>query len=144
MSDVTAQPRSRSRGLKTWTAFGNLGRRPSDYEIVTHHLNHTSRPGHEPLEMGPDVHGNVWLRTHRDAMRLQAADWDAFRDPDAVTYATYVGGQDDQETYVEGLLARFDAAGHDTDLSADALRLLMRVLAPSRYLAHGLQMLSAY
>jgi len=144
MTDVTAQPRTRSRGLKTWSAFGNLGRRPSDYEIVTHHLNHTTRPGYDPLEMGPDVHGNVWLRTHRDGIRFKVEDWDAFRDPDAVTYATYVAGQDDQETYVEGLLERFDASGHDAALSADALALLMRVLAPSRYLAHGLQMLSAY
>jgi toluene monooxygenase system protein E len=138
------QQRTRNRGLKTWSAFGNLGRRPSDYEVVTHHLNHTARPGHEPLEMGPDVRGNVWLRKHRDNMRLQVADWDAFRDPDAVTYATYVSSQDDHETYVEGLLERFDGAGHDAELSAEALRLLMRVLAPSRYLAHGLQMLSAY
>lgn len=142
MSEVTQRPRT--RGLKTWSAFGNLGRRPSDYEIVTHHLNHTARPGHEPLEMGPDVHGNVWLRTHRDGMRLQAPDWDAFRDPDAVTYAGYVSTQDDQETYVEGLLETFDAEGHDLRLSPEALGLLLRVLAPSRYLAHGLQMLSAY
>lgn len=144
MSDVTAKPRTRTRGLKTWSSFGDLGRRPSDYEIVSHNLNHTARPGEAPLEMGPDAHGNVWLRTHRDSTRLVVADWNAFRDPDAVTYATYVAGQDNQETYVEGLLERFDAAGHDTALSGDAVALLRRVLAPSRYLAHGLQMLAAY
>ncbi|SHK09797.1 toluene 4-monooxygenase protein E [Pseudonocardia thermophila] len=136
--------RSRRRGLKTWSAFGDLGRRPSDYEIVTHHMNHTTRPGEQPLEMGPHVRGNVWLRTHRDGMRLVVPDWDAFRDPDAVTYSTYVTAQDDQETYVEGLLERFDEAGHDEGLSDSALGLLRRVLAPSRFLAHGLQMLSSY
>jgi toluene monooxygenase system protein E len=90
------------------------------------------------------VHGNVWLREHRDSIKLTAADWDAFRDPDAVTYRTYVAGQDDQETYVEGLLEQFDRDGHDRSLSPAALDLLARALTPSRYLAHGLQMLSAY
>ena len=137
-----AVPRSRSRGLKTWSAFGELGRRPTEYEVVTHNLNHTTGP--VPLEMGPDVHGNVWLRTHRDAMKLTVPDWDAFRDPDAVTYATYVAGQDDQETYVEGLLEEFDGLGYDASLSGEALGLLRRTLTPGRYFAHGLQMLSAY
>ena len=27
--------------LRTWSAFGELGRRPSEYEIVTHKMNHT-------------------------------------------------------------------------------------------------------
>jgi Methane/Phenol/Alkene Hydroxylase len=137
-----ATPRSRVRGLKTWSRFGELGRRPTEYEVVTHNLNHTTGP--VPLEMGPEVHGNVWLRTHRDAMKLTVSDWDAFRDPDSVTYASYVAGQDDQETYVEGLHEEFDGRGYDTSLSGEALDLLRRVLAPSRYFAHGLQMLSAY
>jgi NADPH:quinone reductase-like Zn-dependent oxidoreductase len=68
--------------LKTWSAFGDLGRRPTEYEILTHGMNHTM--GDPPLEMGPDVHGNRWLREHRDAVALTVADWDAFRDPDAV------------------------------------------------------------
>jgi len=142
MTEATATPRSRQRRLKTWSAFGNLGRRPTEYEIVTHNLNHTT--GAVPLEMGPDVHGNVWLREHRDSIKLTAPDWDAFRDPDAVTYGSYVAGQDDQETYVEKLLEQFDGQGYDAALSQDALDLLASALAPSRYLAHGLQMLSAY
>lgn len=137
-----AAPTGRRRALKTWSAFGNLGRRPTDYEIVTHNMNHTARP--EGLEMGPDVHGNVWLREHRDSMKLVVPDWDAFRDPDAVTYATYVADQDDQETYVEGLLEQFDRDDHDHSLSPAALDLLARALTPSRYLTHGQQMLSAY
>lgn len=140
--DQIAAPKPRRRGLKTWSAFGDLGRRPTEYEILTHNLNHTT--GAVPLEMGPDVHGNVWLREHRDAMRLTVPDWDAFRDPDAVTYGSYVAGQDDQETYVEGLLEQFDRDGYDESLSAPALDLLRDALTPSRYLAHGLQMLSAY
>ncbi len=142
MTQAKATPKTRTRGLKTWSAFGNLGRRPTEYEILTHNLNHTTGP--VPLELGPEVHGNVWLREHRDSMKLTVPDWDAFRDPDAVTYGSYVAGQDDQETYVEGLLEQFDRDGYDQSLSPQALDLLAAALTPSRYLAHGLQMLSAY
>ncbi|MGD0608783.1 MAG: toluene hydroxylase, partial [Streptosporangiaceae bacterium] len=93
---------------------------------------------------GPEVHGNVWLREHRDSMKLTVPDWDAFRDPDAVTYGSYVAEQDDQETYVECLLEQFDRDGYDQSLSPQALELLAAALTPGRYLAHGLQMLSAY
>jgi len=142
MTEAKATPRTRTRGLKTWSAFGNLGRRPTEYEILTHNLNHTTGP--VPLELGPEVHGNVWLREHRDSMKLTVPDWDAFRDPDAVTYGSYVAGQDDQETYVEVLLEQFDRDGYDQSLSPRALDLLAAALTPGRYLAHGLQMLSAY
>jgi toluene monooxygenase system protein E len=54
-------------------------------------MNHTVGP--VPLEMGPDVHGNRWLREHADSMRLRVDDWDAFRDPDALTYGSYVAMQ---------------------------------------------------
>lgn len=144
MTDAKQAPRARTRarGLKTWSALGELGRRPTEYEILTHNLNHTT--GTVPLEMGPEVHGNVWLREHRDSMKLTVPDWDAFRDPDVLTYGSYVATQDDQETYVEGLIERFDRDGYDPSLSPAALDLLAQALTPSRYLAHGLQMLSAY
>ena len=142
MTNAKATPRSRQRALKTWSAFGNLGRRPTEYEILTHNLNHTTGP--IPLEMGPEVHGNVWLREHRDAMKLAVPDWDDFRDPDAMTYGKYVASQDDQETYVEGLLEQFDGDDHDATLSPAALHLLLQAFTPTRYLAHGQQMLSAY
>ncbi|MGD9530279.1 toluene hydroxylase [Pseudonocardia sp.] len=135
-------PRVRKRGLRTWSAFGNLGRRPTEYEIVTHNLNHTT--GAVPLELGADVHGNRWLREHRDNSALVVPSWDTFRDPDAVTYGSYVVMQDDQETYVEKLLEQFDGEQHDELLEPAALAYLARALTPTRYLAHGLQMLSAY
>jgi toluene monooxygenase system protein E len=134
--------RSRSRGLKTWSSFGNLGRRPTEYEILTHGMNHTT--GDVALELGPDVNGNVWLREHRDSSALKVPDWDAFRDPDAVTYGSYVAMQDDQETYVEGLLEQFDKENHDAGLSPQALDHLAVVVTPGRYLGHAEQMLSAY
>jgi hypothetical protein len=142
MSTEQGAPRTRPRKMRTWTAFGELGRRPTEYEILTHGMNHTMGP--TPLELGPDVLGNRWLREHRDGMGLHVADWDAFRDPDAVTYGSYVAMQDDQETYVEGLLERFDADDHDRRLGDDALSYLARTVTPCRYLAHAQQMLSAY
>jgi toluene monooxygenase system protein E len=133
---------ARSRGRKTWSALGDLGRRPTEYEILTHGMNHTL--GDPPLDFGPDVHANRWLREHRDAIALAVPDWDAFRDPDTVTYGSYVAMQDDQETYVEGLLERFDRDRHDEALGGPTLDLLALALTPCRYLAHAQQMLSAY
>lgn len=132
----------RTRKLKTWTAFGDLGRRPTEYEILTHGLNHTVRE--VPLELPSGAHGNRWLRDHRDAIALLAPDWNAFRDPDAVTYGSYVAMQDDQEAYIEGLLERFDRDEHDSRLSETTLAFLASTLTPCRYLAHAEQMLSAY
>jgi len=124
--------------LKTWSAFGNLGRRPSEYEIVTHKMNHTLRA--TPLEVGPDRHGNLWLLRHRDAARLSVRDWDGFRDPDQLTYRKYVTSQDNSETYLDAVFQEFDRAGR----AETAPDFLQSCLTPSRYLAHGLQMISAY
>jgi toluene monooxygenase system protein E len=124
--------------MKTWSAFGNLGRRPAEYEIVTHQMNHTLRA--TPLELGPDQHGNRWLVQHRDGIKLTVPDWNAFRDPDQLTYRTYVRGQDESETYIDGILQEFDRIGHighEPDF-------LQTCLTPSRYLVHGVQMVSAY
>jgi hypothetical protein len=124
--------------LKTWSAFGNLGRRPSEYEIVTHKMNHTLRD--IPLELGPDCHGNLWLKRHRDGVTLRVQDWNAFRDPDQLTYRKYVTCQDKSETYLDGVIQEFARIG-GAESGAD---LLQTCLTPSRYLAHGLQIMSAY
>jgi len=44
MTAVTAKA-SRQRELRTWSAFGDLGRKPTEYEVVTHKSNHTM-PSH--------------------------------------------------------------------------------------------------
>ena len=124
--------------LKTWSAFGTLGRRPSEYEIVTHQMNHTLRD--KPLEIGPAQHGNLWLMRHRDAAKLAVKDWDGFRDPDQLTYRKYVTAQDNSETYLDAVFQEFDRAGR----AETAPDFLQTCLTPSRYLAHGLQMMSAY
>jgi Methane/Phenol/Toluene Hydroxylase len=120
---------------------GALGRKPSEYEVVTHKLNHTMRE--PPLELPPDAHGNVWLKKHRDGIPLKVADWDLFRDPDQLTYRAYVKGQDENETVVDGMLREFAALPVES-LSRAVLDLLQTCLTPTRYLAHGLLMMSAY
>ncbi|MEP7300777.1 MAG: toluene hydroxylase [Caldimonas sp.] len=133
----------RSRRVKTWSSFGQLGRKPNEYEIVTHAMNHTI--GATPLEMGPEVHGNRWLLRHRDGIALKAAKLDVFRDPDQMTYRKYTQAMDEQETYIDGLLQHYGEVRHsDRDLSPAALELLASAMTPARYLGHGLQMISAY
>jgi toluene monooxygenase system protein E len=143
MSEQTNVIKARRPKTKTWSRFGNLGRKPNEYEVVTHDMNHTISFA-TPLEMGAEVHGNVWLKRHRDDMPIKVADWNGFRDPDQMTYRKYTTVQDQQETYVEGLLAEFTSKNSDGALSLAAVDLLTSVFAPSRYLGHGLQMLSAY
>jgi toluene monooxygenase system protein E len=132
---------SRRRELKTWSTFGDLGRKPTEYEVVTHKMNHTMRE--PPLELSPSAHGNVWLKKHRDSMRLSVPDWDAFRDPEQLTYRKYVKSQDDNETYIDGILREFAEFERPSHPPA-ALHFLQTCLTPTRYLVHGLQMMSAY
>jgi hypothetical protein len=133
--DARNPERVRGPLLKTWSAFGNLGRRPSEYEIVTHKMNHTLRD--TPLELGPDSHGNLWLVRHRDRIKLMVRDWNAFRDPDQLTYRKYVTCQDKSETYLDAIIQEFGRAESEPEF-------LQTCLTPSRYLTHGLQMMSAY
>jgi toluene monooxygenase system protein E len=143
MSEQTNVIKPRRPKTKTWSRFGSLGRKPNEYEVVTHDMNHTiSFP--TPLEMGEDVHGNVWLKRHRDSIPITVPDWNAFRDPDQMTYRKYTVVQDQQETYVDGLLAEFTSKNSDAALTPAAVDLLTQVFTPGRYLGHGLQMLSAY
>jgi hypothetical protein len=133
----------RTRKVKTWSSFGNLGRKPNEYEIVTHGMNHTV--GAMPLEMSPEVQGNRWLLKHRDGTALKATSLEAFRDPDQMTYRKYTQAMDEQETYLDGLLLHYsDVSMSDRQLGKGALDLLATAMTPTRYLGHGLQMMSAY
>ncbi|HSV35776.1 MAG TPA: toluene hydroxylase [Ramlibacter sp.] len=143
MTATPSVPQLRTRRTKTWSSFGQLGRKPNDYEIVTHNMNHTV--GATPLEMGPGVHGNQWLLKHRDGNALKVAKLDAFRDPDQMTYRKYTQAMDEQETYIDGLLQHYSQVqASDAALTPAALDLLSAAMAPTRYLGHGLQMVTAY
>lgn len=141
---MTDTPTSKRR-LRTWSAFGDIKKRPSEYEIVTHATNWTTRAGRKaPLEGNPSSPANLWLTTYRDKSPLQVENWDGFRDPDANTYRTYVVHQDDQEGQVGGLLETYAASKADASLSPQWLATLSHVLTPSRYPVHGAQQVLAH
>ena len=134
-----------ARKLRTWSRFGQIRRVPSEYEIVTHDTNYTTRQGRHPaLESNPTTPVNMWFLTYRDYSPLSAQDWHGFRDPDELTYRKYVTMQDEQETVVEGFLDEFGKVNHDANLSLQWLQMLATVFTPMRFPAHALQMTQAY
>lgn len=138
-------PRRPRRRLKTWSSLGELGRIPSEYEIVTHDLNYTTRPHRTAaLESNPTTPANMWFLTYRDKSPLQAGDWRGFRDPDEMTYRKYVTMQDEQETVVEGVLDEYGPAGHDAALPSPWVECLAALFTPTRFPVHALQMCAAY
>ena len=140
---MTETPRQRPR--RTFSAFGDVRRMPSEYEIVTHAQNWTLRQNRAAtFEQNPSSVANLWFLTYRDNSPLRAENWDAFRDPDALTYKAYVNLQADAETKVGGVLEAHAAAGADATLDAGSVALLGHVFTPSRYLCHGFQQVQAY
>ncbi len=142
---MTETPARKPRPRRTFSAFGDVRRMPSEYEIVTHAQNWTLRQNRAAtFEQNPSSIANLWFLTYRDNSPLQAGNWDAFRDPDALTYKTYVNLQADAESKMAGVLEAHAAAGADTALDADQVTLLGRLLTPARYLYHGFQQVEAY
>jgi toluene monooxygenase system protein E len=140
-----ARPPRPKRGLKTWSSLGQLGRVPSEYEVVTHNLNYTTRAGRGPaLEGNPTSPANMWMLTYRDKSPLAAGDWGGFRDPDQMTYRKYVTMQDEQETVVAGVLDEYGPGGHDAALPGPWADCLATVFTPTRFPVHALQMCTAY
>jgi len=136
------QPK-KTRPRKTFSAFGDIRRMPSDYEIVTHAQNWTLRKNRTgAFEQNPSSPANLWFLTYRDKSPLQVDDWDAFRDPDALTYRTYVTMQAEAEAKTGGVLDEY--AGSDAALAPGQLALLTSLFTPSRYLLHGCQQIQAY
>jgi Methane/Phenol/Toluene Hydroxylase len=134
-----------ARKLRTWSRFGQIRRVPSEYEIVTHDANYTTRKDRvAALETNPTTPVNMWYLTYRDHSPLQAEDWHGFRDPVELTYRKYVTMQDEQETVVEGIMDEYGKVNHDASLSPQWLRVLSTVFTPMRYPAHAIQMMQAY
>ena len=134
-----------ARKLRTWSGFGQIRRKPSEYEIVTHDANYTTRKNRtSALESNPTTPVNMWYLTYRDRSPLSAEDWNGFRDPDEITYRKYVTLQDEQETVVEGILDEFGKVNHDANLSPQWLHVLATVFTPMRFPAHVIQMMQAY
>jgi len=142
MTDDAADPRPRRP--PTWSRLGDLDRAPTEYEIVTHGMNHTTSFA-TPLEAGPHAFGNRWLAAHRDAVAVRLDAWDGFRDPDELTYRTYSKQQDAAEAFVDQALEDYgDRRAADRRHGPRWLFALGTLLTPQRYPVHGLQMLAAY
>jgi len=142
---MTETPARKPRPRRTFSAFGDVRRMPSEYEIVTHGQNWTVRQNRSAaFEQNPSSVANLWFLTYRDNSPLRAQDWDAFRDPDALTYKVYVNLQADAETKVAGVLEAHAAAGADAALDEGSVLLLGHLFTPSRYLCHGFQQVQAY
>ena len=142
---MTEMPARKPRPRRTFSAFGDVRRMPSEYEIVTHAQNWTVRQNRAAtFEQNPSSVANLWFLTYRDNSPLRAENWDAFRDPDALTYKAYVNLQADAETKVHGALETHAAAGADAVLDEGSVALLGHLFTPSRYLCHGFQQVQAY
>lgn len=142
--NTTSQPTPPTRGLKTWSALLSGKKRPSEYEIVTYGLHYRARNPQAPYELDADLMMNRWYRRFVVESPLKHEDWNRFRDPDQVTYRSYVTMQDGAEEYVDGLLREHAARGHDAQLSAAWVKALARLFTPQRYLQATLQMDCAY
>ena len=128
---MTETPARKPRPRRTFSAFGDVRKMPSEYEIVTHAQNWTLRQNRAAaFEQNPSSAANLWFLTYRDNSPLQAEDWDAYRDPDALTYKAYVNLQSDAETKVQGVLEAHADAAADAALTAGSVALLGHAVHP--------------
>ena len=142
---MTEMPARRPRPRRTFSAFGDVRKMPSEYEIVTHAQNWTLRKNRAAtFEQNPSSAPNLWFLTYRENSPLTAENWDAYRDPDALTYKAYVNLQSEAEAKVHGVLEAHAEAGADAALDPGSVALLGRLFTPSRFLCHGFQQVQAY
>lgn len=145
MTETPAQTPKAGRRQRTWSSFGDVRRRPSDYEIGTQGTNWTMREGRKaPFEQNPSSPANLWMRTYRDESPVQAENWETFRDPDMLTYRAYVTQQHEQESKVAGVLEQYAAVNADADLSPQWRATLAGLFTTTRYPLHGAQQTEAY
>jgi len=134
-----AVPPERARVLKTYSHLSHQKRVPTRYELVTTNLLYKIGRG---LEV--DVPLKRWYEQHQAESPLRSSDWEAFADPRRTTYSSYTALQSRREIFVDGILQAIDDQRVDEALPKPWIEALERVIAPSRYLFHGLQMLAAY
>ena len=138
-------PDTAKRKQRTWSAFGDVRRMPTEYEIVTHDTNWTLREGRKAaLEQNPSSPANLWFLTYREGSALQVASWEGFKDPDALTYRRYVAMQHREESAVEGLLDKYSDDGHDRTLTPGWAQTLQMLFTATRFSLHAAQQVEAY
>jgi toluene monooxygenase system protein E len=77
---------------RTFSAFGDVRKMPSEYEIVTHGQNWTMRDNRpSAFEQNPSSPPNLWFLTYRDQSRSRRREqFPAQRQPD---YRMYVNAR---------------------------------------------------
>ncbi|MFJ2618302.1 hypothetical protein [Glutamicibacter sp. NPDC087344] len=139
----TQAPKQRKQ--RTFSAFGDVRRLPSEYEVVTHAQNWNTRSGKKSVfEQNPSSPGNLWFLTYRENSPFQADNWEGFRDPDQIAYRSYVNLQASEQTKLDGVLEKYGDSGADQTLSAEQVTMLGELFTPSRFLVHGFQQAEAY
>ena len=69
---MTETPARKARPRRTFSAFGDVRRMPSEYEIVTHAQNWTLRSNRTAtFEQNPSSAANLWFLTYRDNSPLR-------------------------------------------------------------------------
>jgi toluene monooxygenase system protein E len=130
---------------RTWSQLGDLRRMPSEYEIVTHDTNYTTRKGRNAaLEQNSSSPMNLWFLTYRDKSPLALDDWSTFRDPDQLTYRRYVALQAQRENAAAAILGRYAEIEHDAKASPAWRATLAALFTPMRFPGHALQMCHSY
>jgi len=124
---------------RTYWHLQALGRKPGDYEIATSRLLYHPQKGFEV-----DTPVAAWYRRYQTASPLRCTDWEAFADPRAYTYTSYVTRRHEAEMYLDGLLRSLDDGDYDRTLTPEWLGFLEQVLPTLRYPGHALQMAAAY
>jgi len=132
---------------KTYSHLAGARRIPTTYEIATSRLLYYFDRGGFALELP----ASEWYRRYQVGSPIGAAlpagstpGWEAFEDPRATTYASYVGQQRDREAFVARVLDAASVARQDPPLPAAWIETLERTLSPLRFVYHGLQMAAAY
>lgn len=123
---------------RTYWHLEGQGRVPQHYDIVTSRLLY-----HRELGFEVATPGAAWMQRQGAQSRLRGS-FQAFRDPRATTYASYVELQAERESFVEQLFQASEETGSDRALSPDWLEVLEAVLPVLRYPCHALHMLAAY
>lgn len=122
-------------GQKTYWHLLGAGRMPTQYELVTSRLLYYPGRGFEVATPVAD-----WYRRHQQQSPLRCDDWEAFSDPRATTYASYIHSRRDEEVYLSRLLDGATAS----ELAAGWTEVAAHVLAVLRFPCHGLMMAAAY
>jgi toluene monooxygenase system protein E len=127
------------KGQKTYWHLMSLGRKPTEYEIVTSRLLYHPQRGFEV-----NVPVAQWYERYQKGSILQCSDWESFADPRRTTYSSYVTLQSQKEIFVGRLLRSIEQSEHDRHLDESWAARLLAHLCALLHPLHGLQMQAAY